>query len=96
MAVLGASRAFDDWKVVQGIADENAPKVEGEGNDVDAKVQAVHKESEYSDNQLRTIESTDALELIDSLSTRVGDLKKSPKKITRQFPSFSTRSVYPN
>jgi hypothetical protein len=96
MAVLGASRAFDDWKVAQGIADENAPKVEGEVDDVEAKVQAVQKESEYSDNQLRNMESTDALELIDSLSTRVGDLKKSPKKISRQFLSFSTRSVNPN
>lgn len=86
MAVLGASRAYKDWRTANGLAnaDETIPDESIEGDEVATEESPVEnpistdaapsasKVSEYSDEQLQEMERADALELMDSVSTRVG------------------------
>lgn len=75
MAVLGASRAFTDWQLSNGIATTGevhetdssaAPADPVEVDDGEEKVK------EYSDRELQALEDEDALSLIDSINSRVG------------------------
>lgn len=69
MAVLGASRAFKDWQVANGIAEtseDGSAKAATDSIKTDADV------DDLTDEELKILEDEDPLSLIDSLNTRVG------------------------
>ncbi|GAA5875927.1 hypothetical protein JCM8547_008350 [Rhodosporidiobolus lusitaniae] len=74
MAVLGATRAYKDWRTSNGLSEENAADENGETVDVPAQQNLPDGEvaDDYSDDDLQALEEEDPLSLIDSLSTRVG------------------------
>lgn len=76
MAVLGATRAFKDWQVANGLADKEETTEQGEVTN-DEPAQATrevpeHDDADLSDQHLNDLEGEDPLSLIDSLATRVG------------------------
>ncbi|KAK4054515.1 glucosidase II [Microbotryomycetes sp. JL201] len=82
MAVLGATRAFKQWQVANGLADpddQTASIEESTGDESSPK--SVPKDAaksdqddvrDFSDADLEAMEREDPLSLIDSLNTRVG------------------------
>lgn len=72
MAVLGASRAYKDWSTASG--------ADLEASEGDEDTEAAHRsqESLYSDEQLQEMENADALELMDSITLRIGDAQPPP------------------
>lgn len=78
MAVLGASRAFKDWQVGNGVAPESSENGEEAAVETPpAKNAGEEVVQDFSDSELQTLENQDPLSLIDSISTRVGSLKTS-------------------
>ncbi|KAM0750382.1 hypothetical protein T439DRAFT_326351 [Meredithblackwellia eburnea MCA 4105] len=76
MAVLGASRAFKDWKTANGFADAEDEGSEASQDD-GSQATFTAKDGEenvkdYTDGELKTMEEHDPLTLIDSLASRVG------------------------
>ncbi|GAA5874605.1 hypothetical protein JCM16303_002920 [Sporobolomyces ruberrimus] len=69
MAVLGASRAFKDWQVANGIA-ESTDGEEPKGAAANMKLDETLED--ISEEELKALEEEDPLSLIDSLNTRVG------------------------
>ena len=76
MAVLGASRAFKDWKTLNKFlpAGEEGEIVEGE----ESNIEMVEAAQDFNDRELQALEDEDPLTLIDSISTRVGTKLASP------------------
>ena len=81
MAVLGATRAFKDWQVANGLAepdDRGADEGAGEestGSSTRGSGQSstpTDDARDFSDEELQTMEKEDPLALIDSLNMRVG------------------------
>jgi hypothetical protein len=71
MAVLGASRAFTEWQVSNGVAVSGEAPEDDDAAPVEA-AEEVEKPKDYSDRELQALEDEDPLSLIDSLNTRVG------------------------
>lgn len=78
MAVLGATRAFRDWKVANGMAVEDGEGVEG-GQEGETAAPPAEKPTDeelvaddYTDDELKKLEEEDPLSLIDSVNLRVG------------------------
>ncbi|KAM0791314.1 hypothetical protein ACM66B_005786 [Microbotryomycetes sp. NB124-2] len=82
MAVLGATRAFKQWQVANGLADpddqssSSETAEEGLAASVPSPASGVKSEGEdvqdFTDEELEAMEREDPLSLIDSLNTRVG------------------------
>ncbi|BGP24904.1 alpha 1,3-glucosidase, glycoside hydrolase family 31 protein [Rhodotorula toruloides] len=78
MAVLGATRAFRDWKVANGMAVEDGEGSES-GQQGETAAPPAEKPTEeelvaddYTDEELKKLEEEDPLSLIDSVNLRVG------------------------
>lgn len=69
MAVLGASRAYKDWQVANGLAEEAE---DAEKAPTEPAVPVSSDIKDYSDSELKVMEEEDPLSLIDSLNSRVG------------------------
>ncbi|GAA5935275.1 hypothetical protein JCM10213_003991 [Rhodosporidiobolus nylandii] len=74
MAVLGATRAYKDWRVVNGLTEIAEVDKDGETHDIPVQqdVPEGHVADDYSDDDLKALEQEDPLSLIDSLSSRIG------------------------
>jgi hypothetical protein len=70
MAVLGASRAFKDWQVANGIANEDSDVSSDQGTAERIKLDDTLED--LSEEELKALEEEDPLSLIDALNTRVG------------------------
>jgi hypothetical protein len=72
--VLGATRAYKDWRVANGLSEEQEIDKDGQTDDVPTQQNLPEGElaDDYADEDLKTLEEEDPLTLIDSLSTRVG------------------------
>lgn len=79
MAVLGASRAFKEWQVGNGVAVESSENGEeaAAAEAPPAKNAGEEVVQDFSDSELQALENQDPLSLIDSISTRVGSLETS-------------------
>ncbi|GAA6011944.1 hypothetical protein JCM11491_000111 [Sporobolomyces phaffii] len=70
MAVLGASRAFKDWQVANGISDSDG---DSSGDQSAAQqIKGGDALEALSEEELKVLEDEDPLSLIDSLNSRVG------------------------
>ena len=69
MAVLGASRAFKDWQVANGVAEASE---DGEAKAATESIKTDGDMQDLTDEELKILEDEDPLSLIDSLNTRVG------------------------
>ncbi|GAA5975399.1 hypothetical protein JCM11641_004253 [Rhodosporidiobolus odoratus] len=74
MAVLGAARAYKEWRESNGLSDVEDVGKDGERQDVPDHYEVQEREvaADYSDNDLKALEEEDPLTLIDSLSSRIG------------------------
>lgn len=74
MAVLGATRAYKDWRVANGLSEEQEVDKDGQTDDLPTFQNLPDGElaDDYADDDLKALEDEDPLTLIDSLSTRVG------------------------
>ncbi|GAA6001422.1 hypothetical protein JCM10207_006659 [Rhodosporidiobolus poonsookiae] len=73
MAVLGATRAYRDWRVANGLDELSENGEEGEGQEVPIQQQGEGEVvDDYADEDLKKLEEDDPLALIDSLSGRIG------------------------
>ncbi|SGY21788.1 BQ5605_C016g08274 [Microbotryum silenes-dioicae] len=71
MAVLGATRAFKEWQTTNNLLDENGKPYQIEGEIL--QVPVANDIDDMTDDQLNALRNEDPLNLIDSLSTRVGE-----------------------
>jgi hypothetical protein len=74
MAVLGASRAFKDWQVANGIADSHDDEKDNAADNtpIADKLKLDETLEDLTEAELKHLEEEDPLSLIDSLNTRVG------------------------